>query len=507
MPARPLSLAVPPIRPWALAVAAGLAATLILYDARLGVNVALWTALAAGGLFVMRPRGDGAARHLRLPLGFALVLAIGTAVTADGDTLFLAVLLIASLLGLATLLAALAPTRAAYGAPFIVGAPFRALLMSVGSSVEVIVATVSSIGALRRSPALRGALLATPVALVFASLFADADPLFARGRDAVTDVLTSIEMLPRLGFFLAVTFVVLGAYAYAASTHARSAAATGEHAHDAVAPRSHFRGVVEHTIVIASAAVVSWLFVALQIAYLVSNAPARAGSGVTFAEYAHRGFGQLSVLATIAVLLVVMAIGRPDEPPAPRRLRLWVFALLAAVAGVLASAFHRVTLYENVYGFTTARVDAQAYMLVVLAILVLSAIETARGFDAARLARATMTVALAAMCVITFWNDHAWVVRADVARFAGTKRLDTGYLAHRLSPDAYPALLDALPALPPMQREQLASELWPAAACELRGGNRWFEWNASRSTARAALRAHGFSLTPPPNAPCVRGGD
>jgi hypothetical protein len=118
-----------------------------------------------------------------------------------------------------------------------------------------------------------------------------------------------------------------------------------------------------------------------------------------------------------------------------------------------------------------------------------------------------MTVALVAMCVMTFWNDHAWVVRADVARFAGTARLDTRYLARRLSPDAYPALLEALPVLPPVQRQQLASELWPAAACALRGGDRWFEWNARRSAARTALRAHGFPLTPPRDAPCVRGDD
>lgn len=499
MPSRSLPLAVPPLRLWLLAIAAGLVAAAVLFDARLGVNLLLWTALAAGGLVAMRPRRDQAAGDLRLPLGFAVALAAGAMVTSDGAMQFLVVLLIASLLGLATLLSAVAPARFEYGATFILTAPFRALPFSVKAGVHTVVASVGSIGAFRRRPALRGALLAAPVALLFASLFAAADPIFARGRDAITSLFTSVDILPRLVFFIVVTFIVLGAYAYAASMQRREDTVPSEPTQDHGATES----AVEWTIVIASAAVVSWLFVALQIGYLVSNAPARVGSGVTFAEYAHRGFAQLSVLATIAVLLVVAAVGRRGEGTAPRALRAWVFALLAAVAGVLASAFHRVTLYENVYGFTTARVNAQAYMLVVLAVLVLCALETARGFDTARLARATMAVALAAMCALMIWNDEAWVVRTDVARFAGTARLDARYLVRRLSPDAYPALLDALPVLPPAQRQVLASELWPTAACRLRGDDRWFEWNARRAAARAALLSHGFSLTLPAGSSCA----
>lgn len=501
MPSKPPSLAVPAARVWILAALAGAVATAILFDAAIGVNVFLWIALTAAGLVTMRPEGDRAFSRVALPLGFAVLLAGGAAVTASGEAQFVALAFAMSLLALATLLCTLAPSPRAYGPVFILTAPLRAFLMTLGTAAQTVAGSVGSIGVIRRRPALRGALLAAPVALLFASLFAAADPLFARGRDAVTDFFTSLDAIPRVVFFVVSTLFVLGAYAYAASTDAR------ERQTEPTPARLPFPGAIERTIVIATAAVLSWLFVALQIAYLVSNAPARPGSGVTFAEYAHRGFGELSVLATIAVLLVVAALGTRGEPATPRRLRAWVLALLAAVAGVVASAFHRVTLYEDVYGFTTARVDAQAYMLVVFAVLVLCAAEVVRGFDTARLARATMVAALVGVCAMTFWNDEAWVVRRDVARFAGTKRFDTKYLVYELSPDAYPALLEALPVLPTLQRQQLASDLWPRATCNLRGRDRWFEWNASRAAARAALTAHGFPLTPPADAWCLRRDD
>lgn len=500
----PLSLAVPRARLWAFATAAGVVATALLYDSRIGINLGIWAAVAALGLSVTRPPRDPTRHAAVVPIAFALLLATAAAVTAADQAQAILALLVLCLLALATVLTATAPGSARYGAVLILTAPFVALVAAGASAFRTGVDSVGSIGAVRRRPALRGALIGIPVALVFAALFADADPLFARGRDAISNLFSAVDFLPRLAFFAVVTVGVLGAYAFAASDEARAASA----ARDQPTKERVVRPVgPERTIVLACAAAVSWLFVILQVAYLAVDVPARAGSGVTYAEYAHRGFGQLSVVATIAVLLVVEALGRDRGSHAPQRLRMAAFALIAAVSGVLVSAFHRVTLYENAYGFTTARVHAQAYMLVVLAVLVLCAVEIARGFDAARLARGTMATALVAIATVAFWNDQAWVVRQDVSRFAGTKRLDVGYLARRLAPDAYPALLDALPQLPTEQRQALASALWPRAACELRSGTHWYEWNLARAQARTALRAHGFPLAPPAGASCVSESD
>lgn len=490
--------AVPRAHVWLLAALAGAVATGVLYDARLGINAAIWAAVAAAGLLVVQQEADPALRSPRLPAVFAVLLAIGASVTADPEVQALLVIGMLTLLALATRLTALAPPSGRYGAAFIVTAPPFALLETVKHAGLELRDGVGSIGVLRGRPALRGALVGAAVVLVFAALFADADPLFARGRDAVTSLIGSVDFLPRVAFFAIVTFGVLGTYAYASRVDRVADVATPP-----PIPTAHGRSKpADRAVVVACAAGVCWIFVVLQIAYLATNAPERPGSGVTYAEYAHRGFAQLSIAATLALLLVVEALGR--EPSPSRRLRASAYALVGAVAGVLVAAFHHVTLYENVYGFTTARVEAQAYMMCVLALLIICAIEIGRRFDTARLARATMWVALTALLAFGVWNDQAWVVRQDVARFAGSKRLDVRYLA-KLAPDAYPEILDALPRLPEAQRQQLASALWPRAMCAVRDDAHWFEWNVSRARARAAFQSHGFAIAPFPDHPCSVG--
>jgi hypothetical protein len=235
--------------------------------------------------------------------------------------------------------------------------------------------------------------------------------------------------------------------------------------------------------------------VLFQLSYLFGAAPAVAGSGVTFAGFARQGFGQLAFAATTAALLIVAAEVRvaPDDRGARRALAIPALVLLAAVACILASAFHRVTLYENAYGFTTMRVYAQAYMVMTLAILAVLAWHAARTFDVNALARHIMTIALATLTVLAYWNADAWVARANVARFAQTGTLDVTYLTHGLSPDAYPALVESLPALREPERTLLATALRHEYARRpfMQAADRWYEWNARRERARGALLALG----------------
>ena len=75
-------------------------------------------------------------------------------------------------------------------------------------------------------------------------------------------------------------------------------------------------------------------------------------------------------------------------------------------------------------------------------------------------------------------NPDALIARTNLDR----SRLDLPYLM-RLSDDATPELVKALPTLPPLQREQLAEEL-----AARRQSSDWRTWNWSRYRARQELR-------------------
>ena len=127
------------------------------------------------------------------------------------------------------------------------------------------------------------------------------------------------------------------------------------------------------------------LVIALLVAFVVAQAAALFGghdyvqrtTGLTYAAYVHQGFGQLTVATLLTLVTVALAVRK--APTSTRRERV----LLRAVVGtlcvltlvVVASALHRMDLYQQAYGFTVLRVlvDAFELWLGLLVVLVLVA--------------------------------------------------------------------------------------------------------------------------------------
>lgn len=467
-----------------LGILSGTLGALVLFDAVPGINWTIWTWVTITGLLIYRRPDSDTLKALALPLGFAAVLAAGASVTtADILTPFVP-LLVASLLALALIVAPDQTPARDYGAVSIITAPFVGLARTVAGAVAAAVAVVDAAGSAREKPVLRGALLATPVVVVLALLFASADPLLARGRDAIFDALGMLDALPRIIFGVMLSLFVVGAYLASRRGSTRSVPLKAS-----VSPGARI-GLTERRIVLFATAATSWLFVLLQVSYLFATHPANAGSGITFAEYARRGFGELTVAATGVVLLIVAArqqLSITEEPRAHSALMWPSLALLGAVVCILFSALNRMSLYEDAYGYTTARVYAQAYMVLTLGVIAIVGWHVLRNFDVRALARGVMAVSLSTLVVLMFWNADAWVARANVDRYAQTGKLDVEYLARGLSLDAYPTLVEALPRLGPAEQQQLSLALAKRFAVHSSKTRtpQWYEWNLRRNRATA----------------------
>ena len=228
-------------------------------------------------------------------------------------------------------------------------------------------------------PLIRGLLIGLPLALIFAVLFASADPIFRRGLDDL------------LGWQLD-----LGSLAGRARVHARLRVAGGGPAdgrgdgHPAVRARiagcgraddrsrstRHGSGPMEAIVVLAIVDLVVGLFVVLQIAYLFGGQSTLVAAGMTYSDYARRGFFELVAAACLAGGVVVAL-----ETTVERRTRPYLAALLALIgltAVVLVSAALRLRLYQDAYGWTELRlyvlmtIAALAVTLAVMAILALA---------------------------------------------------------------------------------------------------------------------------------------
>jgi two-component system, OmpR family, sensor histidine kinase BaeS len=206
-------------------------------------------------------------------------------------------------------------------------------------------------------------------------------------------------------------------------------------------------------------------------------------TGLTYADYVHQGFGQLTV-ATALTLLVIWATARkvPRETAADRT---WLRVSLGLLCGqtlvVVCSALHRMNVYQDAYGFTQLRllVDVFEGWLGVLVLAVAVAGAVLRTDWLPRFALISVVVALLGLAAI---NPDAWIARQNIDRYDATGRIDYTYL-RSLSDDAVPALAD-LPL--------------PARYCALESrrttDDDWLEWNLGRVRAEDPLAAAQRSL-------------
>jgi hypothetical protein len=171
----------------------------------------------------------------------------------------------------------------------------------------------------------------------------------------------------------------------------------------------------------------------------------------------------------------------PRETPADR---LWIRASLGALClqtlVVVASALHRMSLYQDAYGFTRLRLLVDVFEgwlgLLVVAVLVAGGALQARWLP--RFALISGAVALLGLAAI---NPDAWIARHNLDRYADTGKVDWSYL-RTLSDDAVPVLAE-LPA--DQRRCALSGRTAPS------GG--WLAWNLGHH--RASSHLPGTSLT------------
>lgn len=474
---------------WAVAASVAALGTWVMFDARPGINWLLWTGAAAAGLATLHRARHAHANTTMVPMiGAAATLVAGAATVTASDVLHVIICVSVMLLLAMQMLLAVDPSRHRITARFTVTAPIVALMKAVPSTLRCSVEATEQIRSTRARAWIRGLALTLPILIVFALLLAEADPTFATWRDAVDSLVSNWEFLPRMVFFTALLGLVVGAYGYALAEHGRAPTAN-------VSAPTRWLGSTERVMLLTAVTSLLWLFLALQLGYLFGAHPGANATEMTFAEYARRGFGELTVVASASAVLILLSEQYGQRDRHERLSRIVAFALVAAVLLLLGSAFYRVLLYEAAYGFTTARLYAQAYMVAVAAALVLLALDVARGLDAGRLFRRTATVAMVLFVGLLYWNHEAFIARRNIERFATTGTLDVAYLTGELSPDAIPTIARELATLPePVRTELLAAMQKRIAAHTQVTAGSWFEWNVSRARASESIKR--FSVSP-----------
>ncbi|HKW60123.1 MAG TPA: DUF4173 domain-containing protein [Candidatus Dormibacteraeota bacterium] len=325
------------------------------------------------------------------------------------------------------------------------------------------------------APALRGVLIALPIAALLGGLLASADPVFASFFNLNIDLGT---------LALDVFFVAVGALAAAGLL--RLAAAEPLERIDGPVWRL---GATETLVVLA---VLDAVFAAFAVAQVLAATGAAAetlrAAGVTYADYARSGFFQLLWVSgiTLAVLYLFSRIGNLADRGAARAFMVLALCAIALTLMIDVVAFRRLSLYEEAYGFTMLRLYSHVFAASLGVVFLLLAADFMGVWRGRRwFAGAALTTAVAVLVGLNVASPEAMVVAFNTSHAQTAHKIDASYLAE-LSSDATESLLSSRESLDPALRAQVTHAACSGASSY---SPAWAAWNLADAQAADARRA------------------
>jgi hypothetical protein len=327
----------------------------------------------------------------------------------------------------------------------------------------------------------RGILLAVPPVLLFGALFAAADPVF---DELVTKRLRlSFADLPDWlsHFFLAAFFAWIVAGFLRGTLLGKEATWAKEKC-----PALPSLGSTEVSIVLGAVDALFLAFVIVQLRYFFGGSElVQRTIGLTYADYARRGFFELVTVAALVLplLLTTHWLLRNDSPSNDRTFRVVAGVQVLLLFVIMASALERMRLYEQEYGLTAERLYATAFMLWLAVVFVWFCVTVLRG-NRKPFAFGALVAGYVLIAGLNVLNPDAFIMKTNLARAFEGRKFDISY-AGLLSADATTRLVEALPRLGPQsvnseERYLLAANI--LGKWKFRNPD-WRTWNSSRAEA------------------------
>ena len=456
-----------------------------------GINLLLWVgtlaALAVGlsRLGGGRPIGEG-----RWMLPLAVLFAGGVALRDSPVVVALDVSMAMLALALAALRGRSGVLRRAGISEYVIGAAYAGAMTLAG----MIPAAVRDVKWREVAPGdwqgralaiARGLLIAAPLLLVFGALLVAADAVF---EDLVLGL---FELDPRLlgHFFLTLFVAWVSAGLLTFGLLGRDPGNFGLRR-----PEVLSLGIVEVGVVLGLLNLLFLAFVAVQAGYLFGGAGrVAATAGLTYAEYARRGFFELVAVTALVIPVLLLAdwLLRVEAPNHGRAFRALSGTMVALLAVIVASALHRMYLYQQEFGLTVERICATVFMGWLAFVLLWFVVTVLRG-ERDRFAFGALAAAFVAALVLNVFSPDALAARVNIERFESGGRFDPHYVT-LLSADAAPVLIEALPQIGDVRigEKSLGPDYTVRGIVldrhENAAGDDWRSWNLSRSRAESLV--------------------
>ncbi|KQL46094.1 hypothetical protein AN963_13945 [Brevibacillus choshinensis] len=287
---------------------------------------------------------------------------------------------------------------------------------------------------------LTGIGISLPILLVVLSLLSQADGVFGHFLAEIPRMLfdwNSAEALFRL-FLIGLVALVTFGYMYSILGPRQQGVAVLVPA-QSEENKIAWDGIILVTI-LTIINVVYIVFTVIQISYLFGGAQAILPEDMTYAEYAKKGFNELVTVTIINFILLVsfMYLASRAQKLIYRIVQVMLSLLTVCTSCMLISAYFRLSLYEEAYGYTHTRFLAHAFMIFLLVLFVIAFLKIWRnGFS---LMKYYGVAGIVAYVVLNYINVDVLIAKNNIQRYHDTGRIDMEYLAE-LSYDAIPVIM------------------------------------------------------------------
>lgn len=281
-----------------------------------------------------------------------------------------------------------------------------------------------------------GIALSIPLVLLFGWLFYQADEIFAQWVRNLIHIEITLELVWRIIRTLAITAIGSGFLYVLIQDNSLGYKEKKVKAFD---------GVIT-SIILGIVNLLFATFVFIQLRYLFGSAEFVLENGITFADYARKGFFELVWIMVFAALLI-MVIYRAFSYHKRSTLPMVFQILLMVQVGVIAaSALKRMNLYQDVYGFTVLRLYVEWFIYFVLAVLSGTVVAIVTNWPFRKFFHTVYLGGLVALTAVLLVNVDGMIAKENVQRFFEGKTVDVYYLTNELSIDVAPEVVRLLEA-------------------------------------------------------------
>lgn len=276
-----------------------------------------------------------------------------------------------------------------------------------------------SSGVLRQ--VLLGVVIALPLLFIIIRLLMSADAMFA---DIMLRIFflrfefNTLDVIFRVGIILLATLFIFCVFQVLGRRTKRELEIREVHG------KKHWHGVMAATILTMLNGVYL-LFIAVQFSYFFNDG---LESGFTYATYARQGFFELMVVTIInwTVLIGFMKRVKSEGKGLKLFIKILYSALIAESGILLLSAYQRLSLYEEMYGYTIDRLLAHSFMLFLIVIFAYTFVRV--WLENLSLLHFYLISAFVFYTLLNVVNLEEMIVENNMERYEETGKIDIYYL-------------------------------------------------------------------------------